>query len=311
MEGYAAARIHAMRARLLKGEEYERLLRMSDKEVIAFLQASEYRKDVDALALKDLGDLEAIDIMLANNTRRVTEKLERISGRRFRQALRGILEANDAWNITILGEAIAGGHDTRGALRQFSRYGTFRAEQYARAKSIQELTGMLRKRLPFLRHVTTLPELARALLLQRSRCLEGADPYTRDEWNIMMLVQALRENIRPGTAVQHLIGGGTISPRQLRWAAQEGLTGLFRMLRTTQYRAIAERDPDSLLQFENELHAQVLNSIRSMTRTKPTGTALLTNYLAEKDREHKNLRVLIKGKRLGLDEAFIRRHVIA
>ncbi|MDD2614129.1 MAG: V-type ATPase subunit, partial [Methanosarcina sp.] len=52
---YAVTRVRAMKSKLLPKESYPRLLNMGIDEITRFIQESEYKNDVDELAMKYSG----------------------------------------------------------------------------------------------------------------------------------------------------------------------------------------------------------------------------------------------------------------
>lgn len=301
MSSYAAARIHVMRSRLIGAEQYERLMKMQEKEIIGWLQGTDYREDVDRLAIKDLEDLEAVDRVIAHNHDRTVRKLERISGKAFRATLRPTLRENDAWNLKIIAEAIAGGEDAAQALRAYARKGTFDPTPLAAAKSVGELS-----RLAHVGPAEDLPRFLDALPMP-----EDAHARIIDVQNIGTLVRLKRDGLAADRIMARM-RKGTLPRSVLRAAAEApDATQALERLRPTAYGTAIGRADGALARLEGELHQDVLRRIRRDARTYPLGIDLLLRYMAEKELEHANLRVLIKGKRLGLGEAFIREHLVA
>jgi V/A-type H+-transporting ATPase subunit C len=322
-DSYAATRIHVMRTKLIKPDEYERLLKMSDKEVINYLQSTEYREDVDALSVKDLENLESVDKILSHHGERIMRKLERISSKRFKALLAEVLMRNDLWNIMVVAEAIAGENDTKEAIALYGRRGTLDPMLFAGAKTIKELVQAAKEHIPDLGEVPgEYVELMRALASRRSIAAKdlivhrGTDRLFIDEQNISNIVRLKREGIPATSIIRMLADGGTLGKDMLEKAASEQtLEGALAQLRASPYRAVIERAIDalkeeSLVRFENDLHKEIVTRIRKLTRLHPLGVEVLIHYLTEKDIERTNLRLLIKGKRLGLTEGFLREHLI-
>jgi vacuolar-type H+-ATPase subunit C/Vma6 len=318
-DSYSAARIHAMRTKLIKPEEYSRLLRMSAEEIVSYLHATEYREDIDALALKELEDLEVIDKVIARNAAREMDKLQRISGEEHAAVLRIALHENDIWNITVIADAITGGIDAKEALRLYAKRGAHDPLQFAGARSIEELgrlasgifPGLAKSKTP-----ETLPELRDLLYTESLR--QHAGPLQQhfiDEENIIRLIMLKRDGLRPEEILAKLMPGGTIRQATLRKATGAATAaGALDTLRATGYAIVieaaqAELQQGPMVHFEAELHLAVLRRIRKEAITHPLHAELLMRYLAEKELERQNIRLLIKGKRLGLGEEFIKQHL--
>ena len=136
---YTAARLHGMRAKLIT--EYERLLKMSDSEVVNFLQGTAYKRDIETLSITDLSDVGVIDKILAANEKRILKKLDLISSKKFKKALASRLEENDLWNLRVIAEALTAGEDPKEALDKYERWGTKEPRQFADVKSIADLAS--------------------------------------------------------------------------------------------------------------------------------------------------------------------------
>lgn len=306
-DSYSAARIQVMMTKLIKEQEYERLLKMSGMEIIGYLQSTEYRPDIDALSVRDLEDVENVDKILARNIDRTIAKLQAISSDEFTMALNDFLEENDMWNMRIIAEAIAGGSDPHEELKRYAKRGTFDPMRYAKATSIEELSGMASGRYKHLRtRPKTLAGFIDALLLSRPPLI-STNQYLIDEQNIVRLLIYKRDRLNAEQIMRRMLRGGSLTRGILRVAASAGsVEETLKVLRSTKY---ADAMDDNILDLEYELHRAVLRRIKRASGISPLGPAVMVRYLVEKDLEAQNIRLLIKGKQLGLDEAFIRQQL--
>ncbi|MDD9953219.1 MAG: V-type ATPase subunit [Candidatus Woesearchaeota archaeon] len=311
---YAATRIHVMQTKL--DHDYEKLLKMSDNEIINYLQSSEYREDVDAIPIKDLHDLEVFDAILSHNGARTMKKLTRIASKNFNAVLHDILTHNDAWNLKIIAEALTSNIDVEAALEQYGRYGTVDPHLFADAHSLEELALKAQRFFPLLKKKPGSLTAFTGSLHIPVRSKGPIAKYLIDEQNILMLVRYKRADVDSAKIRNVLQRGGHVNIGILRAAAQaETLPNALTILRTTKYKevidaAAKELEHGTLVRFEYKLHKELMNAIRVRTRVAPLGVHVLLHYLAAKDIEHKNLRLLIKGKRLGLTDEFIREHLV-
>jgi len=74
---YAFARVSAMKAKLIRKEEYHKLLKMELASLTRFLSESEYKDQITKLSAKYSGIL-LIDLALRNNQEETYQKLRRI-----------------------------------------------------------------------------------------------------------------------------------------------------------------------------------------------------------------------------------------
>lgn len=302
-ESYSATRVQVMRTKLIRAEEYERLLKMSGVEILGYLQSTEYRQDIDALSIRDLENLENIDKVLTHNMNRVLAKLSSISGKEFKIALHDFLRENDAWNIKIIAESLTTGASPKDELQRYAQYGTFDPQQYAGVKSIEELSRKAGKHFKSLRrHPKTLAALCDALKAERAAAF-AADKYLIDEKNIMQLLILKRDRLAPEQIMQRLQRGGTVPRSILRQAASGSFEDAIKTLRSTKY---GKSITDDLVKLEYELHRAVLRRIQRAAGRYPLGPEVVVQYIIEKEREIENIRLLIKGKQLDVDESFIK-----
>jgi V/A-type H+/Na+-transporting ATPase subunit C len=310
---YSAARIHAMKSRLIPRGEYERILKMGEREVLAFLLSTDYREDIESLQVRDLSDLELFDRVIAHNTARELVKLQRIASPQYATTLAMFLQQNDIWNLLVVADAIASRTDPRETLKEYGRTGTFDAREYCAAKTLPELAAIASKPYPALR---TAPSGIAAFkdAVRQSESPPGGEAHARqyliDEKNILLLLRLKRENLPAALINARLRRGGSLSMATLRIAANApDFAGALAALRLTPYGAIAGIGQSTVVQLEGELHRIVLRRIGRQKH--PIRPQLLLQYLSQKEIERANLRMIIKGKQLGLDEAFLREHMVA
>lgn len=304
-DSYSATRIKVMRTQLIPKGEYDRLVRMSDSEIINYLQGTTYREDVVSLGMQELKSIEDIDRIIAHNDRRTLEKLKRISSERFRNALRIVLEQNDRWNVQVIAEAIMGEQDAEEALEKYGKVGTGDPARYAGAQDIQGLWIAV-----YGSDHGPPPENLPELIARLGEMEDSEDKTTRilaDEKNIIGIVQHAGSGtvkLREGTIRKSVIRKAAGAPN-----VEEALD----VLKDTPYGEIARQakeDPNIRGKLEELLRRVTIERIRRHTRLHPHGADVLFNYLVEKEAEHENLRLLVKGKRLGLEKEFIRRHLV-
>jgi vacuolar-type H+-ATPase subunit C/Vma6 len=259
--------------------------------------------------------------VIAHNVERELEKLRRIASENFTATLNIFLRENDAWNLKLIAEAIAGGSDPTTALKYYGKKGTFDASAFSSAKTIEELSKAAAGQIPALRlHPSTLlgfrDALENSTAAHLSRRAPRTQKYLIDEKNIIMILLLKRDNIPSEQMLRRIRRGGTLQRSVLREAsAAPTIEDALRALRATKYSAVIEGATveiaqGQLVRFEAELHNEVLRKIRKASASYPLHSELLLQYLTEKDIEHENIRLLIKGKRLGLDESFLRQHIV-
>src|SRR3989344_3714682 len=94
---YTYARVSAMKGKLLKPEDYHKLLKMKLAEITKFLEESEYKKEIDELSLQHRG-AELLELALNRKFQRAFEKLKRISPESLGTVVNAYLIRRDVWN---------------------------------------------------------------------------------------------------------------------------------------------------------------------------------------------------------------------
>ena len=98
---YAVTRVRAMKSKLLPKESYPRLLNMGIDEITRFIQESEYKNDVDELAMKYSGG-DLAEHALNRNLALTYDKLVRITSGELNYLIVAYLKRYDIWNIKTL-----------------------------------------------------------------------------------------------------------------------------------------------------------------------------------------------------------------
>jgi len=95
---YIVARTKVMKSRLLKAEDFRKLLNMSFDEIVRFLEETEYRKEIDEVGYKYSGP-RLLDYALASNLARTYRKILQVSFGEARDLIREYLKRWDVWNV--------------------------------------------------------------------------------------------------------------------------------------------------------------------------------------------------------------------
>ncbi|HIH24323.1 TPA: V-type ATPase subunit [Candidatus Woesearchaeota archaeon] len=324
-ESYAAARIHAMLSRNMTDAQYNALANMSIPEIFSMLQSGDYREDINALSLRDLDDPEVVDRMLVHNSRRLIGKIRHIAGGEFTEALERYAKNNDEWNLRVVLEAIASGNDPHAAITQYGKQGTLDTAGYERARTVAEFARMITERLHVTGDLSTTHGIAIALRglhaapesrARKDRVMDRTYDLLIDCDNIITIILLKRDGVHGARALERLHRGGTIRQSTLRDACEpKSVIDTLRALERTPFRAavttaLRRGDDDRFVMLEYDIRMITLRMIKRMAGIAPLHAAVLMHYLVDKEREHHNLRLIIKAKHLGLDATFIQSHMM-
>ena len=143
-----------------------------------------------------------------------------------------------------------------------------------------------------------------------SAFLQGYVAAQVDAVNLQTAVRTLRM----GKGIEFLRGalleGGEFSAEAVEKAASNGGTELRELYGTTRFRAAAEAGSDalnggSLTEFE-KLCDDAVEDYLAGAQYVPFGEAPLVGYLAARETEYTNLRIILLGRAAGIDPAVIR-----
>ncbi len=95
---YIVARTKVMKSRLLKADDFRKLLNMSFEEIIRFLEETEYKREIDEMAYKYSGP-RLLDYALYMNMARTYKKILQVSFGEARRYVAEYLRRWDVWNL--------------------------------------------------------------------------------------------------------------------------------------------------------------------------------------------------------------------
>ncbi|MEM4524032.1 MAG: V-type ATP synthase subunit C [Archaeoglobaceae archaeon] len=95
---YIVARTKVMKSKLLKPEDFRKLLNMSFDEIMRFLEETEYKKEIDEMAYKYTGP-KLLDYALFTNLAKTYRKIYNVSFGDAKMLIGNYLKRWDVWNI--------------------------------------------------------------------------------------------------------------------------------------------------------------------------------------------------------------------
>ncbi|MBR9690573.1 hypothetical protein GOV08_02710, partial [Candidatus Woesearchaeota archaeon] len=98
---YTYARISAMKAKLLKKSDYDKLLKMKESEIAKYLQDNEYKEQINKLGVTLTGS-ELVERAIRDNLTATLQKLKKISAEGLRVLISEYLKKEDVWNIKTI-----------------------------------------------------------------------------------------------------------------------------------------------------------------------------------------------------------------
>lgn len=95
---YIVARTKVMKSKLLKAEDFRKLLNMSFDEIMRFLEETEYKKEIDEMAYKYSGP-KLLDYALFSNLAKTYRKIYSVSFGDAKMLIGQYLRRWDVWNL--------------------------------------------------------------------------------------------------------------------------------------------------------------------------------------------------------------------
>ncbi len=95
---YIVARTKVMKSKLLKAEDFRKLLNMNFDEIMRFLEETEYKKEIDEMAYKYTGP-KLLDYSLFSNLAKTYRKIYSVSFGDAKTLIGNYLRRWDVWNL--------------------------------------------------------------------------------------------------------------------------------------------------------------------------------------------------------------------
>lgn len=344
--GYANARIRGMRARLLDSSYLDGLIAAANvNSLIQDLSETEYAPEIEDAIIKSR-DAAAIDEALKNNMVRTFQKVNGFINEEAAYILTTLLGRWDVFNIkTILrgkhmqlpAEEIAEGLLPAGFLTQvdldaLSMTNDLRAViDTAVTWGLPFASAMRSGYMDFMRS-GELADLELAMdryytdwadkrLGRRSTNTQLARTLLQMQVDISNLVTVFRlqkadvENIEVG---RFFLQGGQAIKADLyeELARMSDVDEVLSRLKGTPYgkalddAAVKFLEENSIAVFERALEDHLMRKALAMGRGDPLGVGIAVAYLWAKQNEVTNLRIIVKGKAVGMPEARVRGELI-
>ena len=322
-----------MKKKLLRQEDYQKLLKMELPEIIKFLQESDYKKAIDELALS-LKGVDLIEAALNKGLADFFRKLRQMSDMRTREILDIYLERWDIHNAKTVMRSFFSATPAEKMKHYLVPAGAMKEEFYlqlAKTNSIEEII----KRLSFanekIREQMIAAYGSSKSLLQAESILDqyyydkmfrsskrlGADAaifkrFLGDEIALLNLKTILRlrsENIDSAEIRKYLIMPQGHQDAEIMGVLNASSENLLSEVQKTRYGKHLSGSENSV---DVEMAAEkfLVQKYASTAYMNPLSVTPLLTIMFIKAAEVSNLKRLIKAKQLGLPQDFIEKTVI-
>lgn len=334
---YTYARVMAMRSKLISPGEYQRLMKLSLPGLLKFLQESEYKQEINRMALHYRG-VELLERALNENLADTYAKLRRISSKDLSAIMDIFLLRRDIQNIKTILRGVHAGLE-KAEIWDTVYPACFAKAEYDRVVSAGSVEEVL-KRLDFIPFAVFRDELAQYSrtgslslieatldrhLLNEMLGVAGALPkgagFLRDFLNLEVDLLNLKAILRlkvAGFAPKQvreivLFRGGHLSKSDLRKMVEADLGNLTSLYMGGKYGKLFEglnKDKPDITGIEIRLDRFLLKRSTLFQRKHPLTVDVILGYLFAKWVEVRNLEMMGKASHLRLGEEFVKNNLV-
>ena len=327
---YTYARVSAMKGNLLKPMDYDRLLKMGLGEITKFLEESQYKLEIDELGVQYSG-ADLLERALNLHLQKAIQKLRRISPPQLNILLTAYLLRKDFWNIKTILRGVYVGESPETIKRLMIPIGTLSkemldllAEKETMEKVIKELnihvltdafaefqkTGNL-----FALENRLDREYYQKVLVFAKKLPRAGDLFSSflqneiDNLNLTTILRLKREGLEAEKIKTFLIYPGAKLSKDLLESLvynphEEIIEKVNKILKIRELGATDKID--KINDLENLLTRRLLLQSLLMLHQNPLSVHVILGYLFAKEVEIRNLKLIVKGKQLGVEEEFLR-----
>ena len=321
---YAYARVSVMKSELVKPLQWQSLLKMGTSEILRNLQDGNYKVEIDELGVEKR-DLAALEMALNKNLMRTFTKLRRISDEKVREVIRIYLQRYDVENFkTIIRGKMTGiaSEDIEELLMPSVNH----PDEYFVSLLKKEKIEDTIKALPFkIKPVSQLFEIENALdrayfeeLFQLSKNLVGQGTALKEFiqaeieiLNIKMILRLKKENMTKEDILTYLIHPqrGTIKLLDIV-NIRDIIKAVHRMKYTTLKGDEPTPEEELVTQLEIDLDTTLLKKEVLLMHQFPLTVNVILGFMFSKEIEVKNLKILLKGKQLGIEDNYLNKLLV-
>ena len=331
---YVFARVSAMKSKIMPKETYPKLMNMEVDQILRFIGESEYKQDVDELSQHYAGP-SLVEHALNQNLARTYRKLIDISYGEPQYLIAHYLRVWDVWNIKtilrgkqfgstdeeILKYVISGGELRFHRIKELVALGkdefieSFKGTIYYNAltqDSLSDIENELDKAY-YIDLVAT-----KAISNPKSKSHKHLSEYVRTEIDIKNIKTLLRLKLSDIDAkkISNLMipGGERLGAKELNRLAAEPFYECITALKDYPYwNAISElvsEDMTSLTDVEIALEKYRLTIAKRTSQAYPLSIVPVIGYIISKRIEVDNIRMIARGKVVGLGDDVIRSRLV-
>ena len=339
---YTYVRTVVMRSLLFKKDDYHKMLKMGFSEIAKFMQESTYRKEINELSSQYFG-ADLLEIALNRNLAESFKKLIRISSSELALLVKEYAKRKDIEDLKTILRGKFTNSDEKLTARSITGAGTLSRDfllSLLKKESVEEVLkssklvdfSLLKNALKDFNEKKNLSAVENALdryyyshIIQFSNLLPKEGALFRnfllkeiEILNILTLLRLKKAKFSREIVKNFIIptGDKIKDEKMLSLIETEDLGQVSKSLEKTEYgeliaKGIEEfKKSNSLISLESGLYKHLLRQSILFMHQHPLSVDVILGYMFAKDIEVRNLRIIIKGKQLGLSEQFIESQLI-
>ncbi len=336
---YTYVRIMAMKGKLYKRQDYNKLLKMQANEIAKYLEETEYKGEINTLA-KEYEGYELVEEALYMNFINNIQKLEEISSREMGYLLKVYLRKYEVYNIKTIVRGKAVQQPAQETEKLLLPIGAMNKAKLLKLLEMESIAAVLKKvglreqeykeALAYYEKEGSLLEIENMLdqiwykemqkfsmqLAEEHKLFKGLLQAEIDVMNVKLLLRLKKTGMESKKISQFFFSGGTsFSKSRCKALAEKDFETVVSSLQTSAFKSIienhrAELEKKDLRLFEKSLDVWLLQKTTLLMHQFPLSVDTLLSYLFAKEIEMRNLRVLVKGKQFNLEEKFIENQLV-
>lgn len=338
---YTYVRTAVMKSLLFKKDDYHKMLKMGFSEIAKFLQDSNYKKEINELA-NEYNGVDLLELALNKSLAASFKKLIKISPYELALLIREYAKRKDIEDIkTILRGKLTNANE-KTIVNSITAAGTLSYDflmSLLKKESIEEIlknnkvvdfnlfsNGLkdLKEKNNLIAIENTFDKFYYTHLMQFSKILPKEGALFRnfllkevEVLNMLTLLRLKKAKFGKETVKDFIIQSGSLSDSKITALANlDDLGEISRALEKTEYRnAVAKgieelKKNNSLIMLEAELYKLLLRQSILLLHQHPLSVDVILGYMFAKDIEVRNLKIIVKGKQLGLSEEFMESQLV-
>jgi len=338
---YTYVRTIVMKTLLLDRQDYDKLIKMDFNEISGFLQETDYKKDIDRHAARFSG-AQLLEKSVVSNLSSSFEKLKRISSEDIKRIIEEYLKRNDIENIKTVIRGVATKTEASKIADTIIESGTLSREYYESLISMKSMNDVVKGF-----GIINAEEEGILSLIEEGKSLAEIENVI-DKAYYLNLVNFSKKISKQGRIMKEFLSAemevtNILTVIRLKKAGKfpkdiEGMVfymdekkydkflkdlvnsksieDIFAIIEKSRFAECVKngieqfRKNSSMIDFEIGMKKYLLSRYKLLAHKNMLSIDSILSYMFSKDVEARNLRIIVKGKQLGVGNEFIEKQII-